>query len=86
MCHKKWALSHKKVSVVVSVFWYSTDLSEFDSADIIYYNKIIILTSSLLSVFRILTPYMLKHPNYFHFRHVPIDKVHFCKILQKIQH
>ncbi len=32
------------------------------------------LTSSLLSLFRILTPYMLKHSNYFHLRHVPIDE------------
>ena len=32
-----------------------------------------VLTSSLLSLFRILTPYMLRHPNYFHFRHIPID-------------
>ncbi len=32
------------------------------------------LTSSLLSFFRILSPFMLKHPNYFHFGHVPIDK------------
>ena len=32
------------------------------------------LTSSLLSFFKILTPHMLKHPNYFHFRQVSIDK------------
>ena len=32
------------------------------------------LTSSLLSFFRILTPNMLKHSNYFYFRHIPIDK------------
>ena len=32
------------------------------------------LTSSLLSFFKILTPYVLKHPNVFHFRQVPMDK------------
>ncbi len=32
------------------------------------------LTSSLLSFFQDCTPYMLKQPNYFHFRHIPIDK------------
>ena len=32
------------------------------------------LTSSLLSFFTILIHYILKHPNYFHLRHVPIDK------------
>ncbi len=37
-------------------------------------NVVPTLTSSLLSFFRNLTPYMLKHPHYFHFRHVPIDK------------
>ena len=40
-------------------------------------SEILMLTSSLLSFFRILTPYMLKHPNYFYCRDVPIDKSAF---------
>ena len=34
-----------------------------------------ILTSSLLSFFKFLTPYMLKHPNSFHCMQVPIGKL-----------